>query len=63
MAIIGQQNINIGAENEAAGSDNLYQAFNKVQNNFTTLYVYPSSICMVTAAKLSNSHDQLSITT
>ena len=38
MAIIGQQNINIGAENEAAGSDNLYQAFNKVQNNFTTLF-------------------------
>ena len=38
MAIIGQQNINIGAENEAQGSDNLYQAFNKVQNNFTTLF-------------------------
>jgi hypothetical protein len=38
MAITGQQNINIGAENEAVGSDNLFQAFNKVQNNFTTLF-------------------------
>lgn len=44
MAIIGQQNINIGAENEAAGSDNLYQAFNKVQNNFTTLFNTASPI-------------------
>lgn len=38
MAIIGQQNINIGAENQATGSDNLYDAFNKVQNNFTRLF-------------------------
>lgn len=38
MAISGQQVINIGAENEATGSDSLYLAFNKVQNNFTTLF-------------------------
>lgn len=38
MAIVGQQNINIGAENQAQNSDNLYDAFNKVQNNFTTLF-------------------------
>lgn len=38
MAILGQQNLNIGAENQVTGSDNLFDAFNKVQNNFTTLF-------------------------
>lgn len=38
MAIAGQQNINIGLPNESTGSDSLYTAFNKVQNNFSTLF-------------------------
>lgn len=38
MAIAGQQTINIGAQNQQAGSDSLYDAFNKVQNNFTQLF-------------------------
>jgi hypothetical protein len=38
MAIPGQQNINIGAENTQTGSDSLYTAFNKVENNFTKLF-------------------------
>ncbi len=38
MAISGQNNIDIGGENQAAGSDTLYEAFNKIQNNFTTLF-------------------------
>jgi len=38
MPIPGQANINIGAENEAANSDSLFTAFNKTQNNFTTLF-------------------------
>ena len=38
MAIIGQQTLNIGAENQITGSDSLYVAFNKIQNNFTTLF-------------------------
>ena len=38
MAISGQQNINIGAENTQTGSDSLYTAFNKVQDNFTKLF-------------------------
>lgn len=38
MPIPGQENINIGAENEAANSDSLFTAFNKAQNNFTTLF-------------------------
>jgi len=42
MAIVGQQNINIGTENQQAGSDSLYAAFNKVQNNFSTLFTYGS---------------------
>ena len=38
MPIPGQENINIGAQNEAANSDSLFTAFNKAQNNFTTLF-------------------------
>lgn len=38
MAISGQQLINIGAQNQPANSDSLYLAFNKIQNNFTTLF-------------------------
>jgi len=38
MAISGQQIINIGAENQVSGSDSLYEAFNKSQNNFTRLF-------------------------
>lgn len=37
MAISGLQTINIGLPNESAGSDSLYTAFNKTQNNFATL--------------------------
>lgn len=42
MPILGQENINIGAENEAANSDSLFIAFNKAQNNFTTLFTESS---------------------
>ena len=38
MSIPGQQEINIGLPNESINSDSLYTAFNKVQDNFTTLY-------------------------
>jgi len=38
MAISGQETINIGAQNQTQGSDDLYTAFNKVQNNFTELF-------------------------
>jgi len=38
MAISGQETINIGAQNQTQGSDDLYTAFNKVQNNFTQLF-------------------------
>jgi hypothetical protein len=38
MAISGQQNINIGVENQVPGSDSLYDAWHKTQNNFTTLF-------------------------
>lgn len=38
MAISGQQIINIGLENESAGSDSLFTAFNKTKNNFATLF-------------------------
>lgn len=38
MSISGQQAISIGLPNESAGSDSLYTAFNKTQNNFTQLF-------------------------
>ena len=38
MAISGIQDINIGIQNESAGSDSLYTAFTKTQTNFTTLF-------------------------
>lgn len=42
MAISNQQNINIGLPNESANSDSLYAAFNKIQNNFNTLFACAS---------------------
>lgn len=42
MAINGQQFLNIGTENAPTGSDSLFQAFGKVQNNFTNLFSYAS---------------------
>jgi len=38
MAIPGQEQINIGAENQITGSDSLYEAFHAAQNNFTELF-------------------------
>jgi len=43
MAITGQQILTIGTENQPTGSETLYSAFNKVQNNFTNLFSYASS--------------------
>lgn len=42
MAITGQQTINIGLPNEAANSDSLYVAFNKINNNFSNLFACAS---------------------
>ena len=38
MSISGQSNINIGLPNESVGSDSLYTAFNKIQDNFNVLF-------------------------
>lgn len=38
MAISGQENINIGLENQVTGSDSLDVAWHKAQNNFTRLF-------------------------
>jgi hypothetical protein len=43
MSINGQANLNIGAQNQQSGSDSLYVAFNKIQNNFTTLFSHAST--------------------
>lgn len=42
MSILGQQNINIGLPNEPTGSDSLYTAFTKTQQNFDTLFACAS---------------------
>lgn len=38
MAIQGQELIQVGAQNSPTGSDSLWVAFNKTQNNFATLF-------------------------
>jgi hypothetical protein len=38
MSISGQQTINVGLPNESTGSDSLYTAFTKTQQNFTALF-------------------------
>jgi hypothetical protein len=67
MAISGIENINIGLQNEAAGSDSLYTAFNKSQNNFTTLFSCASPTTNFVAGdgvsvEYSNSNTYLTIT-
>ena len=42
-SIPGKLNINVGLQNEAAGSDSLYTAFNKTKDNFDTLFACSSS--------------------
>lgn len=42
MALTGQQHINIGNVNEQTGSDSLYDAFIKVENNFDNLFTNAS---------------------
>lgn len=44
MAISGQSNINIGTVNQASGSDTLFAAFEKTQNNFTRLFSAASPV-------------------
>lgn len=49
MAIPGQESIRIGQPNQSANSDSLYQAFNAIQNNFTTVFNTASNISTVAA--------------
>lgn len=38
MAINGQQIVNVGLQNQVSGSDTLFDAFTKINNNFDTLF-------------------------
>lgn len=54
----GQLNINIGAPNSPQGSDSLYVAFGKIQNNFVNVFTEATSFTsanIITGAGLSNS--------
>ena len=67
MAISGKVDINIGLPNEAAGSDSLYTAFNKIKDNFTTLFDNASSFTSFTGntginVSYINSNTSVSIT-
>lgn len=42
MAITGNTTINVGLPNESTGSDSLYTAFNKINNNFAILFANAS---------------------
>lgn len=42
MAITGKQTINVGLPNESTGSDSLYTAFTKAQDNFDVLFANAS---------------------
>ncbi len=48
MAISGKLDINIGLPNESTGSDSLFDAFTKTQNNFTNLFSKASSFTSFT---------------
>ena len=49
MSISGKQTINIGLPNESVGSDSLYTAFTKAQNNFDVLFACASPYSTFTA--------------
>jgi len=49
MSISGKQTINIGLPNESVGSDSLYTAFTKTQNNFDIVFACASPYSTFTA--------------
>ena len=49
MAITGKQTINVGLPNESTGSDSLYTAFTKAQDNFDILFANASPYNTFTA--------------
>jgi hypothetical protein len=49
MSIPGKQTINVGLPNEPANSDSLYTAFNKINQNFTSLFACASPYNTFTA--------------
>jgi hypothetical protein len=49
MSIEGKQTINVGLPNESANSDSLYTAFNKINQNFTSLFACASPYNTFTA--------------
>lgn len=49
MAITGKQTINVGLPNESTGSDSLYTAFTKAQDNFDILFANSSPFNTFTA--------------
>jgi len=57
MAISGQLNINIGLPNESTGSDSLYTAFNKIQDNFSNVFACASPYSNIIAGNGINLTD------
>jgi len=65
MAISGQQTILIGLPNESTGSDSLFTAFNKINDNFNTIFANASPITGISAGagiNVANSSNAITIT-
>lgn len=65
MAITGQQTILIGLPNESTGSDSLFTAFTKINDNFNTLFTNASPITGIAAGNginVTNSSNAITIT-
>ena len=63
MAIIGKQTINVGLPNESTGSDSLYDAFTKAQDNFDILFANASPFNTFTAGIGTVSYTHLTLPT
>jgi len=63
MAITGKEIINISSQNQQVGSDSLFIAFNKINNNFTSLFNSASPyVTFVGKNGISTSTDQSTVT-
>jgi hypothetical protein len=58
MAIANQKHINVGLPNESQNSDSLYTAFNKINDNFDTLFANAAQIVSGNGITISNGYPQ-----
>lgn len=59
MGIPNQQHINVGLPNESQNSDSLYTAFNKINDNFDTLFANATQLSAGNGIVISNAYPQV----